>query len=83
MFSVNLYGVFANLINSVGLSKPLAYLDPGTGSYIIQLLIAGLMGGLFLLKTYWGKIKALFTKESPVEEISSEDAHLEGGDNVE
>lgn len=34
------------------------YLDPGTGSYIFQLLIAGLMGGAFVVKLFWGRIKA-------------------------
>lgn len=34
-----------------------AYLDPGTGSYIFQLLIAGLLGVLFLLKVYWTRVK--------------------------
>ncbi len=34
-----------------------AYLDPGTGSYIFQLLIAGLLGLLFLLKVYWNRVK--------------------------
>jgi hypothetical protein len=33
-----------------------AYLDPGSGSYLIQLLIGGLVGLLFLLKAYWGRI---------------------------
>jgi hypothetical protein len=36
------------------------YLDPGSGSFILQLLIAGLVGGAFLLKTYWQKIIAFF-----------------------
>jgi hypothetical protein len=36
-----------------------AYLDPGTGSYIFQLLLAGLLGLLFAVKIYWGKIKLL------------------------
>lgn len=35
-----------------------AYLDPGTGSYIFQLLIAGLFGLLFLLKVYWKRVKS-------------------------
>jgi len=35
------------------------YIDPGTGSLIIQVLIAGFVGGLFLVKVYWGKIKAV------------------------
>lgn len=36
------------------------YIDLGTGSLIIQVLIAGFLGGLFLLKVYWRKVKAFF-----------------------
>jgi hypothetical protein len=39
---------------------PRAYLDPGSGSYLLQLLIAGLFGALFVVKLSWGKIKAFF-----------------------
>ncbi len=35
----------------------LAYLDPGTGSYAIQLLLATLFGGMFALKQSWSQIK--------------------------
>ena len=41
-----------------------AYLDPGTGSFIIQGLIAGFVGGLYALKIYWKKIKSFFSKTS-------------------
>lgn len=34
-----------------------AYFDPGTGSMVLQLLMAGILGFLFTLKTYWGKLK--------------------------
>jgi hypothetical protein len=34
-----------------------AYLDPGTGSTIIQVVIAGLATGGYLLKTYWRQVK--------------------------
>ncbi len=37
-----------------------AYLDPGTGSYLFQILIAGLIGGLFAIKIFWVKIKGFF-----------------------
>lgn len=37
-----------------------AYLDPGTGSYILQLVIAGILGGLFAVKMFWVKIKSFF-----------------------
>ncbi|MFC1965900.1 hypothetical protein ACFLWI_02995 [Chloroflexota bacterium] len=36
------------------------YIDPGTGSLIIQILIAGFVGGLFVIKMFWGKVKAFF-----------------------
>jgi hypothetical protein len=39
----------------------LAYVDPGTGSYLVQLLIATMLGGLFVLKTYWRKIADFFS----------------------
>jgi len=40
----------------------LAYLDPGSGSYLIQLLIAALLGGGFAIKTFWKQISAFFRK---------------------
>ena len=39
-----------------------AYLDPGTGSYIFQLLIAGAVGLAFVIKVFWGRIKGFFTR---------------------
>lgn len=41
-----------------------AYIDPGTGSYVIQLIIAALAGAAFAVKVYWGKIRTLFSKPS-------------------
>ena len=38
------------------------YLDPGSGSFILQILIATLVGSLFLIKVYWKKLKAFFKK---------------------
>jgi hypothetical protein len=40
--------------------KLYGYLDPGTGSIIIQVVIAGLFGALFVIKLFWGTIKNLF-----------------------
>jgi hypothetical protein len=37
-----------------------AYLDPGTGSFIIQILIAGLLGSLFAIKIFFNTIKDFF-----------------------
>lgn len=41
------------------------YLDPGSGSFLLQLLIGVLMGGALAVKIYWRKIVAFFKKESP------------------
>ena len=40
-----------------------AYLDPGSGSFILQLLIASLVGIGFALRSYWGKIAGFFRKD--------------------
>ena len=37
-----------------------AYLDPGTGSYLFQLAVAGLFAGLMTLKIYFERIKNWF-----------------------
>ena len=38
-----------------------AYIDPGSGSYLLQLLIAGILGTLTLLKIYWSRFKLYFS----------------------
>ncbi len=37
-----------------------AYLDPGSGSMMLQLLLAGLTGIGVALRVYWRRIRALF-----------------------
>lgn len=39
----------------------LAYLDPGTGSIVIQALVGGVLGGLLVIKLFWRKIVAFLT----------------------
>ena len=34
-----------------------AYLDPGTGSYFLQIIVATLLGAMYAIKHYWYKIK--------------------------
>ena len=41
-----------------------AYLDPGTGSAVFQMLLAGVMAGVFVLKSQWQRIKVFFRKTS-------------------
>jgi hypothetical protein len=39
-----------------------AYLDPGTGSYALQLLLAALLAGAYTVKLYWAKLRALLRR---------------------
>jgi len=44
--------------------KPVhAYLDPGTGSYVFQILIASVIGGTVVFKSSWSKIVELFRRK--------------------
>ena len=38
-----------------------AYLDPGTGSMLLQALIASIAGGFVMMHMYWGKLKSLLS----------------------
>ena len=40
--------------------SPNPYLDPGSGSFIIQILIAALLGIAVAIRASWGRIKRLF-----------------------
>ena len=39
-----------------------AYLDMGTGSMILQVLVASLAACALFLKAFWGRIKSFFSK---------------------
>jgi hypothetical protein len=43
-------------------SDALAYIDPGTGSYLFQLAAAGLLAGMFTLRRYWEAVKSTFRR---------------------
>jgi len=49
--------IFALLLVLVTYDYAYAYIDPASGSYILQLLLASLLGALFTLKIFWKKIK--------------------------
>jgi hypothetical protein len=44
-----------------GVSPAYAYLDPGAGSYLIQFLMAALLGLTFTAKLYWRKIAGFWS----------------------
>lgn len=50
-----------------------AYIDPGTGSYFFQILLAAVISGAFGIKIYWQKIRQLF-KRPPTPEKNNDSA---------
>lgn len=54
--------ILAGLIFLLSTRNAYAYLDPGTGSMLLQGLIGGIAGGLFAARLYWGKLKGFFAR---------------------
>jgi len=50
------------------------YIDPGTGSYILQVAIAFLIGLSFSIKVFWKRIGAFFRKTVSGKKGNSRDA---------
>lgn len=42
-----------------------AYIDPGTGSFVIQGIIAAVVGAGVAVKLFWGRIKATLAGRQP------------------
>ena len=51
---------------------PLPYLDPGSGSFLIQLLIAALLGLAVAVRASWTKIKGWFGIKPKTDEDDDE-----------
>ena len=62
---LTLFSLMLFCLNALA-SSALAYIDPGTGSYIFQIFIAFAVGVGFALKTFWRRIltylSQLFTR---------------------
>lgn len=59
-------------------SPAYAYLDPGTGSMLLQGLIGGLAVAMSFISLYWQKVKSFFVKDE--EENTTTDTNLEDKD---
>ncbi len=52
-------GGSAALILSASYNTAFAYLDPGTGSIILQSVIAGVIGSMAFARMYWTRVKEI------------------------
>lgn len=51
------------------------YVDPGSGSYLVQVIIAAILGGVFYIKGIWIKIKLLFGRKKQEPQPDNPDEH--------
>jgi len=49
------------------LNKPNLYLDPGSGSMIIQMIIAAVLGVGVAVRVFWKNIKGFFNRNKQTE----------------
>ena len=66
------------VVERIILFKPEEYLDPGSGSLIIQVLVASLVGVGFAFRSFWGKLFRRITGK-PME-LDEEDLEDEDGE---
>lgn len=52
--------IAAGLLMGMVVAPAQAYLDPGTGSIMLQLLLGGVAGFLVIIKLYWYSLKESF-----------------------
>jgi hypothetical protein len=46
-----------------------AYLDAASGSMIIQALITGVVGGLFIFRNHWRRLKSVFSSRRSLKQV--------------
>jgi hypothetical protein len=57
----------------------LAYLDPGSGSFMIQALVAALAGIAVTVRTYWSKIQSFLGLGSSAPDSEDSDSPTDDG----
>lgn len=45
-----------------------AYLDPSSGSMLLQILLGGIATAALIIKTRWQKVKSFFRRKTPVQD---------------
>jgi hypothetical protein len=55
-------GVVTVAVLALAAAPAWAYLDPGTGSYVFQMVAAALVSVGFLARAYWHRLRTFFTR---------------------
>jgi hypothetical protein len=55
------------------MSQIFLYIDPGSGSYLVQIIIAAVLGVAFFFRNIWAYIKSLFSRSPKKQNDNSTD----------
>ena len=63
---IHIYNFLITLFffSAIFITEAHSYIDPGTGSIILQAIIGGIAALGFTIKLYWYKIKSFFKKKN-------------------
>ena len=74
------FNILAFVLIGLQAQSAFAYLDPGTGSMILQGIVAAVAVAGVTAKHYWYKIQSLFGKEPPQVSLLDDDDEQYGED---
>jgi hypothetical protein len=60
---------------TLGIDNAHAYIDFGTGSYVLQILAASAIGFIFVLRNYLQRIKQFFVRKKPSDDDKTDNAN--------
>lgn len=82
MFKNLKFGILLTvLLIGINLKPAYAYLDPGTGAMILQIVLGGIAGFFMVAKLYWHKIKIKLGGHKPEDETPPEKTKSVAGIN--
>lgn len=73
--------LFFVIYGFTAVSDALAYIDPGTGSFMIQIALGFILAGLFTLKMYWLKLRTFITQKLHNMKTTTKQANSSNGDS--
>ncbi len=63
MYKYQIFSIASLAFFGVYIQSAYAYIDPGTGSMMVQVLIGALVGVSIAIKVYWYKLKEKFMRK--------------------
>jgi hypothetical protein len=64
----------ASGVSLLAASPARAYIDPGTGGYVVQLLVGGVAGALVVIKLYWSKLAGILRRQREQDDADNDSA---------